>query len=109
MKQTIIVINRHVVRSNKRTGVRRPPIRVSNGRHGKPSYHAAVKFSGATGRLVYDPDNPLPCGATVWLEVYDNSHTGGDIYKIQLDPFDLDAGGPLAVPSETVRPSRRQI
>src|SRR5690348_8222473 len=96
MKPTIIVINRHVVRSSKRTGARRPAIRVSNGRHGKPSYHAAGKFSGATGRLAYDPNNPLPC-ATVWLELYDNSHTGGGIYKIQLDPVDPCTGPPFAV------------
>jgi hypothetical protein len=66
----IIVMNRHRIASNRKTGEREPPIRVSNGRHGAPTYHSVVEFNGK-GRLVYDPDHPLPCGATAWLELDD--------------------------------------
>ncbi len=69
-KLKIAVMNRHVIRANKKNGVADPPIRLSRGKHGKPTYHSVVEFNGK-GRLIYDPANPLPCGATAWLELED--------------------------------------
>lgn len=66
----VIVVNRHIVQSNRRQGRRDPPIRVSNGRYGRPKYSKRVEFN-CSGRLIYDPENPLPCGATIWLELDD--------------------------------------
>jgi hypothetical protein len=68
----IAVINRHVVARNRREGTAEPPIRVSKGRYGKPTYHSQITFTGK-GRLIYDPDHPLPCGATAWLELDDDA------------------------------------
>lgn len=64
-----VVVNKHVVRSNlaKAPQDREPPFRISRGKHGKPFYASQIHFpAGAT--LVYDVDDPMPCGATVWLE-----------------------------------------
>lgn len=64
----IVVMNRHIIAANRKSGACDAPIRVSKGKHGAPSYHSIVEFNGC-GRLVYDPDHPLPCGATAWLEL----------------------------------------
>jgi hypothetical protein len=66
----IVVVNRHIVSANRKHGRRDAPLRISNGRYGKPTYTNFLEFEGL-GRLVYDPDNPLPCGATIWLEIDD--------------------------------------
>jgi hypothetical protein len=66
----IVVTNRHIIAKNRKTGSAEPPLRVSHGRHGKPTYHSVVEFSGR-GKLIYDPAHPLPCRATAWLELED--------------------------------------
>jgi hypothetical protein len=66
----IVVVNRHIATANRKHSRREPPIRVSTGKYGKPTYHTLYEFSGK-GRIVYDPDNPLPCGATIWVELFD--------------------------------------
>lgn len=67
MSKTIIVVNRHRVRSNRSNnrGELQPPIRVSKGKYGAPKYFTEFPVSG---KIVYSPNNPLPCGATVWIE-----------------------------------------
>ena len=65
----ILVINRNIVRSNKKHNVAVPPIRVANSKSGKViSYCSEFEFN-CKGRLVYDPTRPLGCGATAWLEL----------------------------------------
>ena len=61
------VINRHVINKNRKTDSREPPIRVSKGKYGRPNYLHRLSINNAT--LVYAPDAPLPCGATVYLEM----------------------------------------
>jgi hypothetical protein len=67
MAKTYIVINRHIIQANRKNNETNPPIRVTHGRYGKPTYTS--EFVGANFRLVYDPSKPLKCGATVYLEV----------------------------------------
>ena len=64
----IIVINRHIVRANKKNNTDTPPIRVSKGRYGKPTYYQEFEFNGK-GKVIYNPQNPLPCGATCYIEL----------------------------------------
>lgn len=66
----VAVVNRHRVAANRKSGRRDPTIRVSRGKHGKPVYTSRLEFEGK-GRLIYDPDHPLPCGATCWMELDD--------------------------------------
>ena len=67
----IVIINRHVVASNRKHGKREPPISVRKGRNGKPEYVSELSIDKPC-RLVYNPENPLKCGATVWLEIEDD-------------------------------------
>lgn len=62
-----VVVNRHKIRSNAKAGTTEPVFRVSNGKHGKPHYAYEVEFP-AGARLVYNPEEPMPCGARVWIE-----------------------------------------
>jgi hypothetical protein len=65
----VINVNRHIVAKNRKPGAcPLPPIRVSRGRHGKPVYTTLYEGTGKV-RVIYNPDKPLPCGATVWIEV----------------------------------------
>lgn len=68
----IVTVNRHVIAANKKKAAEgledyQAPFSVRSGKHGKPFYAVQVEFpAGAT--LIYDPENPLKCGATVWIE-----------------------------------------
>lgn len=70
MAKTIVVINRHVIAANKKNGTKDPPISVRRGRNGKPTYYQEYPFE-CEAKLIYDPEHPLKCGATVWLELGD--------------------------------------
>ena len=61
----IIHINQHVIRRNQKTGEREPVITVKNYKENR--YGHAVKIDGPCV-VRYEPDNPLSCGARVWIE-----------------------------------------
>ncbi|HIG59146.1 MAG TPA: hypothetical protein EYQ21_07130 [Flavobacteriales bacterium] len=60
-----IHINQHIIKRNKKTGEREPVITVKT--YKSNDYASAVDILG-TSRVIYSPDKPLPCGATVWIE-----------------------------------------
>lgn len=64
----IIVINKHIIRSNAKNNEDKPPVRVTQGKFGKPKYGHEVFIDGFS-HIVYDPKNKLPCGAQLWIEV----------------------------------------
>jgi hypothetical protein len=64
--KAVININRHVIAHNRKTGQQQPPITVKAGRNNV--YCSEVVVTG-TVRIIYQPDDPLKCGATAWLEV----------------------------------------
>lgn len=64
----VIHVNTHTLRRNAKTGERQPPIAVRRGRTGKAAYR--MEFNWPGGRVTYQPDRKLPCGATVWIELY---------------------------------------
>jgi hypothetical protein len=61
----IIHVNQHIIKSNAKTGKRDPVITVKHGR--KNTYASEVIIDGPS-KVVYSPDNPLRCGARVWIE-----------------------------------------
>ena len=63
--KTIIHINKHVIRSNSKTGEREPVITVKT--YKDNNYASEVKVDGPC-KIVYSPDKPLSCGAKVWIE-----------------------------------------
>jgi hypothetical protein len=60
-----IHVNQHVIKKNKLTGERNPVITVKTSKSN--TYAKRVKIKGSA-ELVYSPDKPLDCGATVWIE-----------------------------------------
>ena len=60
-----IHINQHIIRRNKKTGEREPVITVKT--YKSNDYASSVEILG-TSRVIYSPDKPLSCGATVWIE-----------------------------------------
>lgn len=60
-----IHVNQHVIRRNKKTGERDPVITIKT--YKGNDYASCVDILGAS-RVVYSPDKPLSCGATVWIE-----------------------------------------
>lgn len=81
----ILHVNGHKLRSNRKHGTREPPIVVRKGRSGKGRYSSHIALRDAMGNylgsLVYQPDHPLNCGATVYLEL--------DAAKVQLECLDV--------------------
>jgi hypothetical protein len=66
--KTIVNVNRHIISKNNKLPLEQhqPPIRVSKGKYGKPIYYNEYTIGDVT--IKYDPKNPLPCGAKVWIE-----------------------------------------
>lgn len=60
-----IHVNQHVIRRNKKEGTQDPPLTVKSSRDNV--YAREVQINGPS-RVVYSPDKPLACGATVWIE-----------------------------------------
>lgn len=64
-----VIVNRHVVQANARTGSNDPPFSIR--RRGKRVERGhCVRFKGEP-LLVYRPEDPLDNGARVWIEAED--------------------------------------
>jgi hypothetical protein len=70
MALTRIHVNQHVIRANAKSGECNPVFTVKC--RSKNTYANEV-FINSPCRLVYYPDNPLSCGARVWIEVFEES------------------------------------
>jgi len=68
--KTIIHVNRHKVKANRKHGVCDPVLTVKT--YKSNDYAHEVIIYGQDGkeaaRVVYRPDKPLSCGAHVWIE-----------------------------------------
>lgn len=60
-----IHINQHKIKSNRLSGDREPVITVKT--YKDNTYGSRVAINGPCV-VVYSPDKPLSCGATVWIE-----------------------------------------
>lgn len=62
-----IYINRHVIKANAAPGAtkQQPPITVYT--RGKTYHGFGIRLFGVS-HVVYRPEKPLRCGATVWIE-----------------------------------------
>jgi hypothetical protein len=73
----VIHVNQHKIRSNHKTGGREPVLTVKshrkkkNGTYNKTyndnTYCHEVYINGPC-KVIYSPDDPLSCGARVWVE-----------------------------------------
>ena len=63
--KSIIHVNQHIIKSNAKTGESKPTLTVKQGR--KNTYAREVIIDGPS-KVVYSPNDPLSCGARVWIE-----------------------------------------
>lgn len=63
--KTIVHVNQHAVKSNRKTGKRNPVLTVKT--YKSNTYAHEVELTGPS-KVVYSPDKPLPCGAVCWIE-----------------------------------------
>lgn len=63
--KTIIHVNQHHIRANKKDGKNRPVITVKNYKSTKYTHSVAIK---GPSKVIYSPKKPLNCGARVWIE-----------------------------------------
>jgi hypothetical protein len=63
--KTIIHVNQHVIKSNRKNGVNDPVLTVKNYKENKYAHEVDIK---GPSKVVYSPDKPLSCGAHVWIE-----------------------------------------
>lgn len=70
--KTIIHVNQHVVRANKKSGDKNPVLTCKT--YKENIYAQEVEILDESGsviaKVVYSPDKPLSCGARVWVETY---------------------------------------
>ena len=63
--KTIVHVNQHIIRTNLKTGEREPVLTVKTYKDNQ--YAHRVRINGPC-EVVYSPDDPLSCGARVWIE-----------------------------------------
>ncbi len=63
--KTIIHVNQHVIKKNRKTGAIDPVLTCKT--YKSNTYAHEVIIDGPS-RIVYSPDKPLSCGAHVWIE-----------------------------------------
>ena len=67
--KTIIHVNQHVIRANKKNGTNNPVLTIKT--YNSNTYANEVEILGSS-KIVYSPDKPLNCGAKVWIETNSN-------------------------------------
>jgi len=63
--KTIVHVNQHNVKHNAKSPDRKPVLTVKT--YKSNEYGNEVEILGPC-KIVYRPDNPLSCGAKVWIE-----------------------------------------
>lgn len=63
--KTRIHVNQHIIRQNRKEGTFHPALTV---KQGKSNLYAHEVTIDGPSRVVYRPNKPLGCGATVWIE-----------------------------------------
>ena len=66
--KTIIHVNQHVIKSNRKNEEENPVLTIKTYKENK--YAHEVEINGPS-KIVYSPNKPLSCGAQVWIETYD--------------------------------------
>lgn len=77
--KTIVHVNQHVIKSNRKSGATDPVLTVKT--YKSTDYASEVIIYGQDGleaaRVVYRPENPLSCGAHVWIESQNKVEVNG--------------------------------
>jgi len=81
--KTIIHVNQHVIKANRKNGECNPVLTVKTYKENRYAQDVLIISDGKiVAKVVYRPDKPLSCGAHVWIEteceVVTNSTTAED-------------------------------
>jgi hypothetical protein len=70
----IIHVNQHKIKSNKKNGITEPVLTCKTYKSNNYAHEAIIygKDGEEAAKVIYSPDKPLSCGATVWIEAYEN-------------------------------------
>lgn len=60
-----IHVNQHIIRENKREGTDLPVLSIKTYKGNTKCREVEIK---GPCKVIYSPDNPLDCGARVWIE-----------------------------------------
>jgi hypothetical protein len=74
--KVICHVNQHNIRKNAKTGSRLPVITTKTYKENKYVNGLEIldENGNVIGRIKYQPDDPLSCGARVWIEFYDEKY-----------------------------------
>ena len=61
----IIHVNQHIIKSNRKHGEDNPVLTCKTYKDNRYAHEVVIQ---GPSRVVYRPDNPLSCGAHVWIE-----------------------------------------
>lgn len=68
--KTIIHVNQHIIKSNNKCKEKKPVITCKT--YKSNDYAKEVELldtnRNVVAKVIYSPDNPLSCGAKVWIE-----------------------------------------
>jgi hypothetical protein len=67
--KTIIHVNQHVIKSNRKNDKNDPVLTVKTYKSNQYAYEVEIE---GPSKVVYSPDKPLSCGAHVWIETTSN-------------------------------------
>jgi len=65
--KTIIHVNQHVIKANKKNNTDNPALTVKTYKDNIYAHEVDIK---GDSKVIYSPDHPLSCGAKVWIETY---------------------------------------
>lgn len=70
--KTIIHVNQHIVKSNKKNGEVNPVLTCKTYKNNDYANEVEIldKNGEVVAKVVYSPHKPLSCGARVWIETY---------------------------------------
>ena len=70
--KTIIHVNQHVIKSNKKNNKNNPVLTVKTYKSNNYGHEAILydKEKNVIAKVVYSPEKPLSCGAHVWIETH---------------------------------------
>lgn len=64
MPKTVVHVNQHVIRANKKNGANDPVLTVKRGKTNRYAHRVVIH---GPSEVVYSPDKPLSCGARCWI------------------------------------------
>ena len=78
--KTIVHVNQHIIKSNRKRGETAPVLTVKTYKDNRYASTAIIldKHGEECARIVYRPNKPLSCGAHVWIETNNIVETDND-------------------------------